>query len=275
MIQGKDGMLYGTTGAGGPGIFGTVYQLSTSGQLTVLHSFGSVGGAEPYGPLVQDDNGTLYGTTLGEDTIFSITPSGQYSVLHSGNDQGPYVGNDLNIDGSDSFAGLTRGSDGNFYGTASAGGEFGHGDVFRITPAGDFTVLYNFGNTPDGATPQAGVSFGSDGNLYGTTQLGGTRNLGTVYKLTLPAPAGWGSGPAITISASLSPKTISLSKGQTATLTWSSANAAQCHLNGQALATSGSLTITPTRKGSYTYDVACDNQGKAASVSAGQLTVTR
>jgi uncharacterized repeat protein (TIGR03803 family) len=82
-------------------------------------------------------------------------------------------------------AGLTRGSDGNFYGTTAFGGTNGeNGTVFQITPAGGLTILHSFGG-PDGASPWAGLAQGSDGLLYGTTQGGGTNgDFGTVFRMT-------------------------------------------------------------------------------------------
>jgi uncharacterized repeat protein (TIGR03803 family) len=81
---------------------------------------------------------------------------------------------------------LVEAIDGNFYGTTPNGGtNGGHGIVFKITPAGAFTTLHQFGlGTADGREPAAGLIQGSDSNFYGTAQLGGTNNLGTVFKIT-------------------------------------------------------------------------------------------
>ena len=83
---------------------------------------------------------------------------------------------------------LVRGSDGNFYGTAPFGGNSGRGTVFKITPAGGFTLL----NSLDGPGSQSDTPFSSliqasDGNFYGTTVSGGkgvNDGAGTVYKIT-------------------------------------------------------------------------------------------
>jgi uncharacterized repeat protein (TIGR03803 family) len=85
---------------------------------------------------------------------------------------------------------LVQGKDGNLYGTTTyggPGGADGYGTVFIMTPAGVLTTIYSFGNTPDGANPEAGLILGTDGNFYGTTSEGGANGLGTVFKIT---PAG-------------------------------------------------------------------------------------
>jgi len=97
---------------------------------------------------------------------------------------------------------LVQGSDGNFYGTTNYGGENASqnasaGTVFMVTPAGVITSLFSFNQVgdgfPNGAQPEAGLIFGSDGNLYGTTRKGGANDKGTIFKIdfpTLPAPSG-------------------------------------------------------------------------------------
>ena len=87
-------------------------------------------------------------------------------------------------DGANPKAALIQATDGNLYGTTSAGGVNGTGTVFQITTAGTLTTLYNFTGGADGATPEAGLVQGSDGNFYGTTLLSGTNSLGTVFQIT-------------------------------------------------------------------------------------------
>ena len=85
------------------------------------------------------------------------------------------------------FATLVQGTDGNLYGTTSAGGSHAQGTVFKITPAGTLTTLYNFcaqSNCSDGSAPYAGLILATDGNFYGTTQTGGANRDGTVFKIT-------------------------------------------------------------------------------------------
>ena len=84
------------------------------------------------------------------------------------------------------FAPLAQGTDGNLYGTTQAGGAHQQGTVFKVTPAGTLTTLYSFcgQSCGDGSAPFAGLLLGKDGNFYGTTELGGTNNEGTVFKIT-------------------------------------------------------------------------------------------
>jgi len=87
-------------------------------------------------------------------------------------------------DGRTPFAGVIQASDGNFYGTTDMGGKYGAGTVFKVTPAGVETVLHSFGSGTDAAMPQAGLIEGTDGNFYGTTQLGGTHGAGAVFQIS-------------------------------------------------------------------------------------------
>jgi uncharacterized repeat protein (TIGR03803 family) len=189
LVQGSDGNFYGTTEAGGTNNYGTVFRISSSGSYTTLYSF--VGypndGVAPRG-LVQGSDGNFYGTTDAggtndDGTVFRISPSGTETNLHS------FVGSPA--DGANPYAALVQGSDGNFYDTTYNGGTYSVGTVFRISPSGSYTSLYSFGSYPgDGGDP-AGLVQGSDGNLYGTTEHGGTstncyEGCGTVFKLTVP-----------------------------------------------------------------------------------------
>ena len=150
-----------------------------SAQATILHTFGS----GPLFPntLIQATDGNFYGTTAyggasGDGTVFRMTSAGAVTVLHSLT----YA-----TDGSNPYAALVQGSDGNFYGTTSQGGVSHGGTVFKMTPGGILTVLHAFaGGTTDGASPAAGVIQAADGNLYGTTRAGGTSDEGTVFSIT-------------------------------------------------------------------------------------------
>jgi uncharacterized repeat protein (TIGR03803 family) len=184
LIQGDDGNFYGTTYNGGTNAFGTVFQITTNGNVTILHNFSdNPDGKNPQAGLIRANDGNFYGTTRyggasGYGTVFRINPGGSYSNLYS------FYGTS---DGKFPEAGLIQGSDGNFYGTTSAGTNGGLGTVFRITTNGSESILYSFSGT-DGSTPVAGLVQGSDGNFYGTTEVGGTNSpaYGTVFKLVVP-----------------------------------------------------------------------------------------
>jgi uncharacterized repeat protein (TIGR03803 family) len=183
LVQGTDGNFYGTTASGGAFFQGTVFRMTASGAVTVLHSFNSFfsEGAFPYAGLVQGSDGNFYGTTLFggtqfKGTVFKIDATGSLTTLHS------FSG--CPSEGAYPLAALVQGSDGNFYGTTGSGGAHVQGTVFRITPAGAVTVLHSFSGFPnEGAVPFAGLVQGSDGNFYGTTALGGTQFKGTVFKI--------------------------------------------------------------------------------------------
>ncbi|MGA8535344.1 MAG: choice-of-anchor tandem repeat GloVer-containing protein [Candidatus Tumulicola sp.] len=179
--------LYGTTMSGGANSCGTVFAVSkSSGKETVLHSFsGSPDGCAPqYGALITL-NGTMYGTTSsggnsgcasdeGCGTVFSITPSGTETVLHS------FTGG---TDGTAPYGGLAV-INGVLYGTTRNGGAYNQGTIFTIspTPPSNYAVIWAFGNQLDGAHPQSDpIVVG--GTLYGTTTQGGANNQGAVFSL--------------------------------------------------------------------------------------------
>jgi uncharacterized repeat protein (TIGR03803 family) len=87
-------------------------------------------------------------------------------------------------DGANPVAGLAQASDGNLYGTTHEGGTNGYGAIFRITASGVLIPLYSFTGGNDGANPYAGLVQASDGNLYGTTEYGGTNDDGAVFRIT-------------------------------------------------------------------------------------------
>jgi uncharacterized repeat protein (TIGR03803 family) len=189
LVQADDGSLYGTTYQGGTNGYGTIFKLTTNGTFTSLHSFtGTNDGAYPYAGLVQGADGNFYGTTFyggtnGYGTVFEFATNGTLTTLVSfGKTNGAYP-----------QAGLMRGADGNYYGTTSAGGAYtnlsglGYGTVFKLGTNGALTTLVSFDGT-NGASPEAGLIQGADGNFYGTTTQGGTNGYGTVFRLSVIVP---------------------------------------------------------------------------------------
>ena len=199
------GNLYGTTVKGGHGGYGTVFKLMRnsdgSWKETVLYSFNPQvkvkDGYRPYGGVIFDQAGNLYGTTgnggaYNHGTVFKLTPNSDgswtESVLYSFNSG----------DGFGPEAGLIFDQAGNLYGTTGYGGTYEHGTVFKLTPNSDGSwtesVLYSFcslTNCSDGRYSEARVIFDQDGNLYGTTADGGVNDHGTVFKLTPNANGSW------------------------------------------------------------------------------------
>ena len=193
VLTGFKDTLYGTTTVGGDGCHrqtnrcGTVFTITTSGAERLIHSFNGPphDGSHPNAGLI-DVNGTLYGTT--EDggakdggTVFSITPSGKETVLHSFG--GPGDGR-LPQGGP---AGLLN-VNGTFYGTTGQGGAENDGTVYSITQSGAETVIHSFAGYPyDGANPRAGL-INIKGTLYGATRTAGVKyhaHEGTVFSMTL------------------------------------------------------------------------------------------
>ena len=182
LALGSDGNFYGTTSGGGTnGGNGTVFKISTNGALTTLYSFtGGIDGANPQAGLALGGDGNFYGTTAAggtnsDGTVFKISTNGTLTSLYS------FTGG---VDGSQPVAGLVQGSDGHFYGATPGGGTNNRGTVFKIGTNGPLTGLYSFTGGNDGASPEAGLVQGSDGNLYGTTVAGGTNGYGTVFKIS-------------------------------------------------------------------------------------------
>jgi len=225
LIADRKGNLYGVTAGGGSNNGGVVFELSPDGHggytETVLYSFCSLStcsdGYYPYGGLVQDKKGNLYGTTfLGAGcrnysgfcgAVYELSPNGaggwNETILY-----GFCQGGGLCLDGVFPVAGLTLDKQGNLYGTTSQGGTYndlpsyfgpcddiGCGTVFEMSPAAGggwtHTVLYRFTGYGDGKGPYGGVVFDSAGNLYGTTSIGGGSAAGSVYELSPNGDGTW------------------------------------------------------------------------------------
>lgn len=207
VIQASDGNFYSVATANNS-TGSTIFEVSPSGQSALIYNFPSIVDQTRIG-LTEGSDGNLYGVlttgwpgttpTYDFGVIFKISlPSGTESTLYtfctSQQANGDCVGG-FQPDGV-----LVEGSDGNFYGTTVAGGSgtYGAGTIFKITPAGTLTTLYNFcsqgGSTcSDGYGPEAGLVQGSDGNFYGATTWGGSAcpdntstvpGCGVIYELT-------------------------------------------------------------------------------------------
>ncbi len=185
-MQAINGNFYGTTALGGLHGEGVVYEISPAGSYKALYKFCSqtncADGSSPQARLAQDASGNLYGTTVyggayGDGTVFEITPSDQFIVLHSFDSS----------DGSDGGfpqSAPTVANDGNLYGTTSGG--INNGNIYQITPEGTYTSLYSFCNPTRCNAYYAtyGLLQGTDGILYGATSGGGAHDEGVVYSFS-------------------------------------------------------------------------------------------
>ena len=194
LVQGANGVYYGTTQSGGKsancGAYacGTVFKITGAGALTTLHSFcvksGCPDGQAPYAGLTLASDGNLYGTTpagganANNGTAFKITPAGKLTTLYS------FCAQPGCTDGQGPNAGLIQGTDGNLYGATSSGGAQGYGSLFSMTLSGALTTLHSFVNT-DGAGPDGTLVQGTNGDFYGTTSGDGAGGAGTVFGLSV------------------------------------------------------------------------------------------
>lgn len=179
LVQDRSGNLWGTSTA----YFGTVFSMTTSGELTTIHGFGAYDLSVSGGVLGTDGN--FYGITQfdgsnGLGNVYKVTPDGTYTDLH-----------DFDFTTGQYPVGLlVQGPDGYFYGTTESGGSsancayYGCGVVYKISEAGDLNVVYNFDGF-HGETPFGGLMLASDGKFYGTTLSGiGGAGVGVVFSLT-------------------------------------------------------------------------------------------
>lgn len=177
LVQATDG---GTGGCASPGC-GTVLKITPKGTLTTLHSFDWDDGANPYAGVIQASDGNFYGTTItggtwdcaaGCGTVFKMTPTGTLTILNG-------------FDGQSPAAGPVQGTDGNFYGTVQ-GDDYpdDYGMIFQITSGGTLTFLHWF-NGSDGGQSLGRLLQATNGAFYGTTLVGGRKNDGTVFGLSM------------------------------------------------------------------------------------------
>lgn len=181
LIQ-SGGAFYGTTYSGGQFGRGTVFRVTSAGAVTVLYSFASADGDLPSAPLIEGSDGSFYGTTSsggpgGGGRVFRITPDGTLTSLHD------FDG----VDGSYLYGPIVRDNSGNLFGTTySASPDKSAtiaGNIFKLSVSGEYAVLHQF-MTTDGAGPVGGLTFGLDGNIYGTTSAGGENATGTIFRIS-------------------------------------------------------------------------------------------
>lgn len=185
VIEGRDGLLYGTTYFGGASNEGTVFRIKKDGtEYRVLRSFSSAigDGINPYAGVIEGTDQALYGTTYAGGSsragaVFRVNRDGTgFRVLRHFTATGD--------DGAQPYGGVIEGSDEALYGTTSAGGAAGQGTIFKLNKDGrGYAVVRSFPFRGDAAVPQGGLVEASDGTLFGASQYGGPRDQGTVFKL--------------------------------------------------------------------------------------------
>jgi uncharacterized repeat protein (TIGR03803 family) len=182
LVQAADGNLYGTTQYGGTYNTGTVFKMTLSGTVTLLHSFDNAYYYLPQAALNQGSDTNFYGTTPAGGTskaglVFKITPKGVFTVLCSLNGT---------TDGTAPYAGLVQATDGNFYGVTEKAGN-GYGTIFKLSTKGKFSVVHSF-NDADGNLPGVALIQHTNGVLYGNTQDGGDiHNTGVFFRVKISA----------------------------------------------------------------------------------------
>jgi uncharacterized repeat protein (TIGR03803 family) len=219
LFQARDGFFYGTTNQGGPWNSGVIYKVDVLGNFALLHSlspFYPGEGSEPKAGVIQTSDGFFYGTTEqggygGE--IFRMDAAGNFTVIHRFDS---YFS-----DGGRPRSGLIEGRDGFLYGTTPSGGQpvtaSRYGVVYRMDKAGTVTVLHTF-TGPDGSTPWAALAQGADGQLYGSTVVGGAFGLGVLFRVDPAAPAPPAPLPTLT-GLMLAPSGVVGGQSSTGTVT--------------------------------------------------------
>ncbi len=183
----QQGNLFGTSQAGGVNNDGTVFMVTPAGDITTLHSFDGSDGQTPISGLAWDSANNLYGTTVRGGafsfygTVYKVAPDGTETVLYSFPGKYPYGNNPILpvvLDSHNNAYGVTTFSDSNL--------NVSGGATFSVTPAGKFTVRFQFCSLlpcPNGDGPSA-LILDKAGNLYGATGGGGANDSGNVFELT-------------------------------------------------------------------------------------------
>jgi len=180
LIEGQDGLLYGTAQFGGSLSQGTIFKINPEGNIfEVVYELNSSSsdGRYPIGRLMQTEEGLLLGTcsdggTSGTGTIFSCSTEGDFTRIHNFS---------AAVHGGFPKTGLTDGEDGFYYGLTEFGAANGYGSLYRIQETGSFEKLVDMQYTADGSNPVGALALLENGDLAGTTTTGGANNFGTVF----------------------------------------------------------------------------------------------
>jgi uncharacterized repeat protein (TIGR03803 family) len=193
LVMDGSGNLYGTTSYGGASNDGTLFELAAgSGTIATIASFNGTDGMHPYGGLIMDGSGNLYGTTYGTPPGRRVLNDGTVFEVAKGSATITTLASFDGTDGANPDGALILDSGGNLYGTTVLGGPtwnptkhvYGDGTVFEVAKgSGTVTTLASFSGT-NGQGPTGGVVMDGSGNLYGTTSQGGDAGYGTVFEMS-------------------------------------------------------------------------------------------
>jgi len=179
LLQGSDGNFYGNAQVSSEGRSnngGTVFSVTAGGKFTLLHTFraganGTYANGNNPGQLMEGSDGKLYGTTIyggvnsppGDGVLFRVNKDGSgFRVIHR------FCSQTSCADGS-AVTAMVAGTDGNLYGTTAYGGtNCGCGAIFRVTPSGEYKIVFSFNRSTDGYYPTS-LILGPDGSLYGSS----------------------------------------------------------------------------------------------------------
>ena len=211
LIADSSGDLFGTTQYGPTGTTGAIFEILNTGTgysstPVLVSSFkGNTNGAQPIGSLITDANGDLFGTTASggtsgtnDGTIFEVVKTGTtYAATPT------MLASFDNKNGSQPQASLMMDASGNLLGTTQYGGASNRGTVFELANtgssyAGTITPLFSF-NLTNGGNPTGGLLADANGDLFGTTQYGGSSGFGTVFEI-LNTVTGYATSPITVIS---------------------------------------------------------------------------
>jgi uncharacterized repeat protein (TIGR03803 family) len=185
-IVGADGNYYGVTPVLAKNDAGSIYRMTSAGDLSTLHLFRGKDGSEPSGRLIQATDGAFYGTTYsggrkkGCGAVFRITPDGTFTTIHIF---------DCDNGGSNPSGGLIQARDGFLYGMTESGGKKNDGVVYKIDLSGSFSVVANFGAyigsglVNSGSRPHAELVQANDGTFYGFTTKNGGHRSGAFFSM--------------------------------------------------------------------------------------------
>jgi uncharacterized repeat protein (TIGR03803 family) len=270
LILASDGNFYGTTLLAQSSIdYGTVFKLTAGGRYSVLVSNPSIGCYPEQ--IVDGKNGALYGVSAcgggpySQGTVFRVTTKGRITVLHQ------------MLEGFDPVSPetLVLGDDGNLYGASPYLGTGNIGAIFRVSPSGQYSTIYNFepGEALDGnGVIQAALTPDGSGHLYGSTEHGGSADEGSFFRLTSA------TNPP---TASLTVSAHTVRPGAMLNITWGYANTANCALttpmgSTPLTATSGTTSEaapSPSMATAYVYEITCSNPDHSSTSAFGAVTV--